>query len=320
MSGRVLNVCTAKRKGEQKRAVESAAFVVNQGIEGDGHAGAKLRQVSMLDAADVVSVREVITELQPGDFGENLVIEGINLESLGLGSRLRLGERVELRISQIGKACHTPCHIHRRLGDCIMPRKGLFGVVLSAGSVKTGDSVELIERVGREVTQFAVITVSDRRSRGEEEDTAGPAVTEALEEALGAHRAGYEIVPDEVDSIHTALTQYSDECPLDIVLTVGGTGFSPRDVTPEATRALLERPAPGLDEAMRVASLSKTPHAMLSRGNSGIRRRTLIINLPGSRRGAVENLRAVAPALRHAVEKLRGSDADCGRERGEGGR
>jgi molybdenum cofactor synthesis domain-containing protein len=108
------------------------------------------------------------------------------------------------------------------------------------------------------------------------------------------------------------LKQYCDGRSIDLVVTVGGTGFSPRDVTPEATRSVVERPAPGLDEAMRAASLSKTPNAILARGASGIRGSTLIINLPGSERAAVENLRAIIGALPHGLEKLRGDTSDCG--------
>ena len=122
-----------------------------------------------------------------------------------------------------------------------------------------------------------------------------------------------EVVPDEAEGIAERVKHYCDGHSIDLVLAAGGTGFAPRDVTPEATREVIQRPTPGLDEAMRAASLAKTPHAMLSRGVSGIRGSTLILNLPGSVRGATENLAAILPALPHGLEKLRGDPGDCGR-------
>jgi molybdenum cofactor synthesis domain-containing protein len=156
--------------------------------------------------------------------------------------------------------------------------------------------------------------MSDRCARNEAKDTAGPAVARRAEgNELRAHVYAAEILPDDRALIEDRLRHYCDGHSIDLVLTVGGTGFSPRDVTPEATRAVVERLAPGLDEAMRAASMKQTPHAMLSRGVSGIRGSTLIVNLPGSERAAVENLAAILPALRHGIAKLRGDPADCGR-------
>ena len=218
-----------------------------------------------------------------------------------------------LAVTQIGKVCHAPCEIARVTGDCIMPRLGLFARVEKGGSVRPGDEAELVARVPRERLQAVVLTVSDRCSRGEAADTAGPAVARLLEERLGAHLYRLEVVPDEADRIAERLKHYADGHSIDLVATVGGTGFAPRDVTPEATRGVVERPTPGLDEAMRAASLSKTPHAALSRGSSGIRRSTLLLNLPGSERAARENLEAILPALGHGLAKLRGDASDCGR-------
>ncbi len=151
--------------------------------------------------------------------------------------------------------------------------------------------------------QIAILTVSDRSSRGEREDLSGPAL-QAEVAALGWQVCRAGIVPDEVDRIAGTLAEWADSGQADIILTSGGTGFALRDVTPEATRRVVERLTPGLDEAMRAASLNITAHAMLSRAVSGIRKRTLIVNLPGSPRGAVENFRVIAPVLPHAVELL----------------
>ena len=296
----------------RKASVASAVFRAGSGIDGDAHAGPWHRQVSILSAGEIARVRQKLPALKPGDFAENVIVAGIDLQLLGLGSKLRLGSSAILSITQIGKECHNPCNIQKLTGDCIMPRAGLFARVEAGGEVSTGDAAEVIDIVPRETFQAVVLTISDRCSCGEAADTAGPAVVSQLER-LGMHVYANQVLPDEQSLIADRLRHYAGGHSIDLVLTVGGTGFSPRDVTPEATRAAVERLAPGLDEAMRAASAAKTPHAMLSRGVSGIRGSTLIVNLPGSERAAVENLGVIAPALPHALQKLRGDQADCGR-------
>ena len=152
--------------------------------------------------------------------------------------------------------------------------------------------------------RFAILTVSDRSARGERPDSSGPALAE-LVESQGWQVARQDVLPDEMLALSDRLAAWADAGDLDVILTTGGTGFSPRDVTPEATQAVIERAAPGLGEAMRSASLQVTPHAMLSRAAAGIRKRTLIINLPGSPKGATENLAVLLPVLPHAVQLLR---------------
>ena len=156
----------------------------------------------------------------------------------------------------------------------------------------------------------AILTVSDRSARGERPDEAGPLVASLLE-AEGYRIVERAVVPDERAEIESALTNLADQLGAALVVTTGGTGFSPRDVTPEATLAVCERLAPGIPEAMRAASLSITPRAMLSRGAAGTRGGTLIVNLPGSPKAAKENLEAVLPTLAHGLEMLLGGPADC---------
>ncbi|GAB4339755.1 MAG: MogA/MoaB family molybdenum cofactor biosynthesis protein [Desulfobulbaceae bacterium] len=158
---------------------------------------------------------------------------------------------------------------------------------------------------------FGVLTLSDKGARGEREDTSGPLLCDLLREH-GFLQAEYAVIPDTREEIVRYLTKWTDELGIDLVVTTGGTGVAPRDVTPEATRDVLEREIPGMAEAMRSASLAKTPHAMLSRGIAGMRGKSLIINLPGSRKAARENIEVVLPALEHALYKLQGGTADCG--------
>lgn len=151
--------------------------------------------------------------------------------------------------------------------------------------------------------RFGILTLSDRSSRGERADSSGPALV-SLIETEGWVVVKQALLPDDLLSIREILLSWSEGGAMDVILTTGGTGFSPRDVTPEATRAVIEREAPGLAEAMRAASLKITPHAMLSRVVTGIRGRTLIVNLPGSPKGAVENLQVLLPVIPHAVQLL----------------
>lgn len=154
------------------------------------------------------------------------------------------------------------------------------------------------------VLRFGILTISDRSSQGLRPDASGPAL-EGVIAARGWIVSQRMTVPDELSTIRTTLVSWVDSGDLDIILTTGGTGFSPRDVTPEATQGAVERLAPGLAEAMRQSSLRSTPHAMLSRGIAGIRGRTLIVNLPGSPKAAVENLDVILAVLPHAVQLLR---------------
>mgnify|MGYP000518070096 FL=1 len=156
----------------------------------------------------------------------------------------------------------------------------------------------------------AVVTVSDRSFRGERPDGSGPVVRDLLEQA-GYQVVRMDIVPDEQREIEGLLVSLADREDIALVVTTGGTGFAPRDVTPEATAAVCRRMTPGIPEAMRQASLAITPRAMLSRAAAGIRGRTLIVNLPGSPKAARENLEAVLPALDHGLAMLRGGPADC---------
>jgi molybdopterin adenylyltransferase len=167
-------------------------------------------------------------------------------------------------------------------------------------------------REGAEQFSFAVITMSDKGSRGEREDTSGKLLQDLLRQE-GYHLQGYAIVPDDQGMIIKKILDFIDNRKIDLIVTTGGTGVAPTDVTPEAMQKVIEKDIPGMAEAMRAASLRKTPHAVLSRARTGIRGKSLIINLPGSKKAAEENITVLLPSLPHALDKIRGGTSDCGK-------
>jgi molybdopterin adenylyltransferase len=306
MTGTVVAVCMGERRSGPKKECRAATLKKNFGLVGDAHAGSGHRQVSLLARESISAFLEKNVELPYGSFGENVVVEGIHLDALGLGTRLGLGCEAEVEVSQRGKICSAPCSIARRMGDCIMPREAIFCRVAKDGTLHPGDAVEVTELVGTDVIQVAVLTVSDRCAAGERRDESGPAIQRMVGEQRGWRVAEADVVGDVAGDIQGRLLDYCGRGGIDLVITTGGTGFSPRDVTPEATAAIVERRTPGLDEAMRAAGRENTPFAALSRGISGIRGSTLIINLPGSEKGARESFSALVPILPHAIAVLRG--------------
>ncbi len=301
----ITSVCRSERRGTAKRNIIGGVLVENFGLEGDAHGGNWHRQVSLLsqDRIDAFNARGA--GVIPGAFGENLAVAGLELRTLPVGCRLRVGERALLEITQIGKTCHSSCEIAQRMGECIMPKEGIFARVLRGDPVAVGDEVRVVWRA-------AVLTISDKGAAGAREDRSGPAVC-ALAEQHGYHVVHTQIIPDEFDAIAQALRALCDEDRADLILTTGGTGFAPRDVTPEATESVLIRRAPGIAEAMRAGSLAITPRAMLSRATAGIRARALVVNLPGSPKGAAENLGFVIDALGHGIALLKSAEGECAR-------
>jgi molybdopterin adenylyltransferase len=302
--GKIKYVCLSEKKGTTKQVVGSANMVENFGFEGDAHAGDWHRQVSLLDEADIDSMRAKGMKLKPGAFGENLVLEGVDLETVGIGSRLAIGDS-EIEITQVGKVCHTRCQIYQLSGDCIMPRLGLFAKVNRGGEVTPGLPIEIINTVERKTIQAAVLTVSDSCAAGTATDSSGPAVSELLRNELDLHVGWSGIVPDEEKKISKILRDLPTR-KYDLIVTTGGTGFGQGDFTPEVTKKIIERDVPGLAEAMRTDSSKITGHAWFQRGICGIYKSTLIINLPGSEKGAVANLKSIIMLIPRVIRDLRG--------------
>ena len=344
--GKIVALCISEARGTVKHAVPQVKLIKDYGIEGDAHAGHWHRQVSLLSAEQVEAFNQRIAcsnahilekaklttldakesdniaepggtkkaLIEPaieGTFGENILVSGIDLRQLPVGSTLTAGA-VILKLSQLGKECHSHCQIFHRVGDCIMPREGVFATVEQGGVLTPGMPITVHLPAADAPLRAAVVTLSDKGSRGERVDTAGPRAAELLA------AAGYEVVeqvllPDVQAKIERELKRLADSRQVDLIITTGGTGMAPRDVTPEATLAVATRSVPGIAEAIRAGSLAITKRAMLSRGVSVLRNSTLIVNLPGSKKAVEEALEIVLPVLEHGIRLAKGTDGECGR-------
>ena len=310
---KVVSVNISEKKGTLKKPVPEIKLKLRHGIVGDAHAGDWHRQISLLaeESIDTMRPRSPIA-LDPGVFAENINTEGIDLKHLPVGTHLRIGE-TEVGVTQIGKECHSHCTIFARVGDCIMPREGVFATVEHGGVLRSGMELEVTLPAADAPLRAAVMTLSDKGAAGERVDTSGPRAAELLAEA------GYEIVeqvllPDAQKKIERELMRLADSRQVDLIITTGGTGLSLRDVTPEATMAVATRNVPGIAETIRAESLKITRRAMLSRGVSVVRGQTLIVNLPGSTKAVEEALAIVLPQLEHGLRILKGSAHDCARK------
>ena len=300
MKGKIRAVCISEKKGTPKQDVKSANIIENFGLENDAHAGS-IREVSLLSWEKVEEFKKTGADLKAGDFGENLLVEGFDFRTFPVGTKFKCNDLI-LELIQIGKKCHSSCTVTQRTGKCIMPSEGVFAHVVHGGKVSTGDEIELIE--GRRFSA-SVLVASDRSSKGEREDKSGPLIKELLEKA-GYLVTGITLLPDDEEGLYKALCQLADIQKPDVIFTSGGTGFSPRDNMPEATKRAATKDAPGIAEALRAYSLTLTPRAMLSRAASVIRNKTLIINLPGSPKAGKECIEYLLPVLEHGIPILRG--------------
>ena len=299
---KVIAVCTSQERGTQKENIHRAELIEGWGIEGDAHAGKWHRQVSLLSYETIEAFRKRGADVADGAFGENLVVSGYDFTRFPVGSRFSCGE-VILELTQIGKECHNGCAIFQKMGECIMPHNGVFARVVKGGTIAEGDTFQCMYRT-------AVITLSDSASKGEREDISGKVIC-GIAEKSGCQVTFTKVIPDDEQTLSDLLCMLCDKDQVDLILTTGGTGFSERDHTPEATLKVIERNADGISEAMRYRSLQVTPRGMLSRGVSGIRKKTLIINLPGSPKAVRECLEYVIDPVMHGLDILKGVTSNC---------
>lgn len=299
--GKIIAIAISEKRGTKKQCINKAQFIENFGIENDAHAGDWHRQVSLLPVEKIEEFKSRGASVAFGDFGENIVTFGIDYSSLQPGAVLLCGQ-VVLSLTQKGKECHSHCEIYKQVGDCIMPREGVFARVIKGGEINVGDIIT-VQKI-----KAAVLTVSDKGFAGQRIDESGQVLKQCLESA-GYDVAHSEIVPDEQTAIIKALRRLCQGAQL--VLTTGGTGFAKRDITPEATLAVADKNAKGIAEAIRAYSMTITSRAMLSRGESVICGDSLIINLPGSPKACKECAEYILPNLAHGLDALRGEVEDC---------
>lgn len=311
MSGKIEGICVSREKGTEKTGVSEAKLVENYGIEGDAHGGTWHRQVSILSYEKEEEFNRQGANVGFGAFGENLIISGIDVHELPVGAKLIIGEAM-LEITQIGKECHNHCNIYKRMGRCIMPHVGVFTKVISGGIIRPGDAVETVMPEKDRPFSAAVIVMSDKAASGEREDKSG-VTAESILKAAGYKVVELMILPDDGEMLKKELVNLADRRRVDVIFTSGGTGFSARDFTPEATAEVCERMANGIAEAIRDYSMTITKRAMFSRGVSGIRKNTLIVNLPGSPKAVEESLTFLLPELPHGLKVLRNEVSECAR-------
>jgi len=300
VSGRVAGLHISEKKGTIKTPV-SAVEITPLGLAGDAHAGRWHRQVSLLDADAVQKFTAARgTAVAPGEFAENILTEGVDLSRAAPLDRLTVGP-VELEVTQIGKECHGPgCSVAQRVGACLMPQEGLFARVIKPGRVRIGDPAALIERP----LTVHIVTLSDRAAAGTYEDRSGPRIAELV----AAHFAGTRwhlaiertILPDEPESLRKLLI--GDKSALtDVVMTTGGTGLGPRDITPDVIRALADCEIPGIMDHVRLTYGARNPAALLSRSIAAVIGNTLVFALPGSPRAVEEYCVEILKILEHAI-------------------
>ncbi|MCK4671426.1 MAG: hypothetical protein KAT47_02715 [Candidatus Aegiribacteria sp.] len=305
---RVAAVCLSEKRQVRKTEQKMINLIENFGIKGDAHGGTGPRQVSILSELSLSKMEAEGISTCAGCCGENIDVGGeVELHTLLPGVKLKLGDSAVVRITEIGKD-NSDGHADNVIQKNIFPVEGIFAEVLTGGAVKPGDTIEVLRSPG---FTAGILTVSDSTSRGERDDLSGPALIELLH-SNDFLPARYAVVPDEVTEITAKLTKWCEDGFLDVLFTTGGTGFSVRDVTPEATMLICDREVPGIPEMIRQKSAEIVNSAWLSRARAGIRKQTLVINLPGSRKAAIECAEFALTVIDHGLAILRGDVTNCG--------
>jgi len=308
MKIKVLSVNTSEKKGTIKNAVESIQLS-EFGVAGDAHFGKWHRQVSLLAAESIMKFSdEAGRTINYGEFAENITTEGLLLQECKPLDRFR-NENIELEITQIGKKCHGDnCSIFREVGNCVMPKEGIFARVIRNGELKTGDELSYIPKI----ITIHIITLSDRASAGEYDDKSGPQIKNLAETYFsGINRRTAitnHLIPDAPIQL-TKLVTDAISSGADAIFTTGGTGIGPRDFTPETIRPILEKEIPGIMELIRVKYGTEKPAALLSRSIAGVSGKTLIYTLPGSVKAVTEYCHEILPTIEHSLYMIESLDS-----------
>lgn len=305
---KILSVNISTKKGTVKTPVDK--IVLNGlGVEGDAHAGEWHRQISLLGIESINRFKESAKrEVRFGDFAENITTQGIELVNTKPGDRF-IGNDVDLEVTQIGKSCHGDgCAIYREVGSCVMPKEGIFCRVIKNGKLKAGDELTFYPKVYK----VQVITLSDRASRGVYEDLSGPEVvrlvSEFFETLIWQFTVESTIIPDDEEQLRIHLAK-AKELDYDLLITTGGTGIGPRDITPDIVRQMIDKEIPGIMEMIRVKYGTEKPNALLSRSVAGIMGETLVYSLPGSVKAVKEYMEEITKTLKHLFIMRMGIDS-----------
>lgn len=303
----IVSVNISDRKGIIKHPVETIELN-GQGVAEDAHRGNWNRQVSLLGTESIQKFEaEAGRKVNFGEFAENITTYGLELWKTRPLDRFRCGE-IELEVTQIGKECHgTSCAIYREVGNCVMPKEGIFARVVHPGILKAGDVLEYHPRT----LKIRIITLSDRAYQQLYEDLSGPKIRQFAEEFMLTLGQPCEIenvlIPDDPQRLHDLLQQSKDEL-IDVVITTGGTGIGPRDFTPDVVQPLLDKEIPGIMDAVRMKFGASKPAALISRSTAGVMGKTLIFTFPGNVRAAGEYFGEIKLTLMHLIYMLHGLD------------
>jgi len=304
---KIISVNISEQKGTIKKPVERIVLS-HQGVETDAHAGPWNRQVSMLGLESIRKFeKQAQRTIQPGEFAENITTSGMELWKTHPLDRFTCGE-IEIEVTQIGKECHgTSCSIFKEVGNCVMPKEGIFTRVLHNGTLKAGDKLEYHPKMYR----ILVITLSDRASAGEYEDKSGARIQDLVKQFFnerGLHCfIHYSLIPDDPHRLDELLHMAKDEL-VDLVITTGGTGIGPRDFTPDIVKPLLDKEIPGIMEMIRTKYGAQKPNALVSRSIAGVMGKSLIFTLPGSVKAVNEYFSEISVSLMHMIYMLHGLD------------
>jgi molybdopterin adenylyltransferase len=305
MGIKIESVNISEAKGTEKHSIPGAELT-KIGLVGDAHAGTWHRQLSLLGHEEIQAFsKKANMDIQPGAFGENITLSGIDLSKVAVLDRLKIGE-AEVEITQIGKTCHgDSCSIFKQVGECIMPSQGLFARTITPGMVNPGDGGEYFPRPLR----VHVITLSDRASAGEYKDLSGPKIQQLISEHYKDTRwhlaYGYTLLPDDPIALENELTKLVQD-GVDIIFATGGTGVGPRDFTPEVVSKVIEKEVPGIMENVRVKFGATIPNARLSRSVAGVAKKTQIYALPGSVKAVQEYVSEIVTTMDHLIKMLHG--------------
>lgn len=304
---KVISVNISEKKGTVKHPVEEIT-ITKTGVMEDAHAGNWHRQVSMLAMESVEKFsKEAKRKINFGEFAENITTQGIELPKCHIFDRFRIGD-AELELTQVGKECHgTACAIFKEVGNCVMPKEGVFCRVLKTGKIKPDDEIVHVPKVVR----VSIVTLSDRASGGIYEDRSGPKIKEILNSFFSEKNQRFEIdtvlLPDDADVLRKLLIQRKND-RADFLFTTGGTGIGERDITVETVSGMLDKQLPGIMELIRVKYGMEKPNALLSRGVAGTMGKTIVYTLPGSVRAVTEYMCEITKTMEHTLFMLHGID------------